>query len=80
MSLLSSIMVALTESADQAAIVAKANRVRSAAKCSQEIREALSTIKSSEEYEIFCRLMQQKDVLSPEELLQISYEASKRTG
>ncbi|WP_295353481.1 hypothetical protein [Succinivibrio sp.] len=27
-----------------------------------------------------CRLMQQKDVLSPEELLQISYEAGKRKG
>ena len=78
MSLLSSIMVALTESADQAAIVTKANRVRSVAKCSQEIREALSIIKSAEEYEIFCRLMQQKDVLSPEELLQISNEAGKR--
>ena len=80
MSLLNSIMVALTESADQAAIVAKTNRVRSAAKCSQEIREALSSIKTAEEYEIFCRLMQQKDVLSPEELLQISYEAGKRKG
>ncbi|WP_295364144.1 hypothetical protein [uncultured Succinivibrio sp.] len=79
MAIISSVITALDESAKKVAAVAKANRIEAIVESSKVINEALNNIETKEEYEIFIKLMEGKDVFNgyvPNRILALKSEYS----